>query len=228
VIDGERPISNLLSALGHDLGNELAAALLVTAVLRSTASAADSEALGDLESALGTMRRKLETALALRRLIEGTTTARPASITARGVIDEAARVASIEPPGGNQGGGAAAVLVDRALVVRALAGLITRAATVSRDPADVQVNVLEGRAGVTIAVDDSGPPDEVKRIAAMLRSDGGGVKAGTATIELVFARLVAELHGGSLAVAASAAGGATISIVLPPAIPDPALERAGE
>jgi K+-sensing histidine kinase KdpD len=227
-MDGERPMSDMLSALGHDLGNELAAALLVTAVLRSTAGAADSAAFGDLESALGTMRRKLETALALRRLIDGTTTARPASMTARGVIDEAARVASIELPGGDHGDRAVAVLVDRALVGRALAGLIARAATVSRYPADVQVNVLAGQAGVTFAVDDSGPPDEVIRIGAMLRSEGGGVEAGNATIELAFARLVAELHGGSLAVAASAAGGATISIVLPPAFPDPALEEAGE
>jgi signal transduction histidine kinase len=227
-MDGERPISNLLSALAHDLGNELAAALLVTAVLRSTAGDADSATLGDLECALGTIRRKLETALALRRLIEGTTTARPASMTAGGAIDEAARVASIELPGGDHGDTAATVLVDRALVVRALAGLITRAAKVSRYPADVRVNVLAGQAGVTIAVDDSGPPEEVIRIGAMLRSAGGGVDGGAATIELAFARLVAELHGGSLGVAASAAGGATITIVLPPAFPDPALEEAGE
>lgn len=206
--------SAMLSVLGHDLANELAAASLTTAALRGDAAAghvADTAALADLELVLATMRRKVEIALQLRRLIAGTVRSNRDRLRAASLAAEAAAAASVACDGEHDGH----VDADHRLLLQALAGIIERAKSISRshEAVRVQCDTADGR--VRFRVDDAGPAAEVPRIESLLRSGECTIDHGVASIELAFARKVAELLGGHIEVAPSDAGGASITISLP-------------
>jgi K+-sensing histidine kinase KdpD len=215
------PLSDILPVLGHDLSNELAAASLMTTMLRRDAmsgASVDEAAFADLDSVLATMRRKVDCALALRRLIEG------APEPSQDRLDGAAIIAGIAAAIGVAADGAAGCLIDadRGLLEDALRGIVSRAAFVSRAATDVRIRVANADGHVRFSVDDSGPGEEVARITALLSVDGCALDRGAASIELAFARIVAELHGGRMTVGPSDAGGAAVSITLPAAEVEPA------
>lgn len=209
-------LSEVLSVLGHDLANELAAASLTTAMLRKLVTAGESideGALADLEEVLATMRRKIDCALGLRRLLDRSMRVSPSRFDGADVVAQIAAAIGIAPE--SAGGGR--VDADRGLVATALGGIAARAAFVSRAVTDIRVRVTTAGDDVRFSIEDSGPVEEVERIESLLREAGCAIDHGSASIELAFARMVAELHGGRMAVGPADAGGALISITLPAA-----------
>jgi len=214
-------LSDILSILGHDLSNDLAAATLVTGFLRrsvATGEAIDTESVEDLAGVLRTMRQQIELSLVLRRLLLGISRPRPAPHDPVALVSRVARETGIRLTGGNelpQDRDGARITADRELVRYAVEALARRALAVSRQETDADLSVRHGPdGGVAFVIRDSGRSDDLTRINAILQREEARVVAGPFAIELVFSRIVTDLHGGRIRAVLSPDERTTITVEL--------------
>jgi two-component system CitB family sensor kinase len=122
-------------------------------------------------------------------------------------------------------------LVDPREMVTVVGNLVDNAidAAAGTGPARVEIDVrADGGTGLRLRVGDSGPgvPEERRELVF---AEGWSTKPppehGRRGLGLAMVRRLAERHGGVVEVAASAAGGAQFTVLLPEALAPPATER---
>jgi len=99
-------------------------------------------------------------------------------------------------------------LVDNAVKVSPRGGVVTLAVTTT--PRDVAIRVSDEGPGLSPAAFGAAVPVAVDLSARSISARRGGLGLG-----LLVARRIAELHGGTLALDAPGAGGASLSLTLP-------------
>jgi len=106
---------------------------------------------------------------------------------------------------------------DRTLLDRILANLLDNALTHAPAGSSVEIRARRAAGGVSICVDDAGrgiPERDRERIFDRFERVAGHADSGHG-LGLALARAIAELHGGSLRVSESPAGGARFELWLP-------------
>jgi len=106
---------------------------------------------------------------------------------------------------------------DRALVERAVANLVENALRHSAPRSRIRVVAAAGDGTIAVAVEDSGPgierADAERIFERFVRLDAARGPGG-AGLGLPIARMIARVHGGDVAVAPSALGGAAFRLTL--------------
>ncbi|MCA9955840.1 MAG: hypothetical protein KC434_14020, partial [Anaerolineales bacterium] len=109
------------------------------------------------------------------------------------------------------------IRVDRGLISRVFANLLSNALKFTPESGKVQVEISQQNQELCITVADSGPgvpAHERQRIFEKFAQVEGGERRG-AGLGLTFCKMVAEAHGGSLTVEESKLGGALFCLTLP-------------
>ena len=109
------------------------------------------------------------------------------------------------------------IRVDRGLISRVFANLLSNALKFTPESGKVQVEISQQNHELRITVADSGPgvpAHERQRIFEKFAQVEGGERRG-AGLGLTFCKMVAEAHGGSLTVEESKLGGALFCLILP-------------
>lgn len=110
------------------------------------------------------------------------------------------------------------VAAERESLFRALVNLIDNAVKYSPDAGEVSVRINRGGENVRIVVADQGKgidPEILPHVFERFASDGGGQAVKGIGLGLNYVAAVMERHGGSVAAANSAEGGAQFTVVLP-------------
>jgi signal transduction histidine kinase len=111
-----------------------------------------------------------------------------------------------------------AVRFDEGLVVRVLQNLLGNAARYVPRGGLVEVQLSGGSEGVTLSVGNDGPkipPEQQAHLFDKFGQVNEGQETDNRGLGLYFCRLVAERHGGQIAVRDRDAGGVRFDLVLP-------------
>lgn len=109
------------------------------------------------------------------------------------------------------------IRVDRGLITRVFANLLSNALKFTPERGKVRVHVSRAENQLVITIADSGPGvplHERERIFEKFAQLEGGERKG-AGLGLMFCKMVTEAHGGTLAVEDSDMGGALFRLILP-------------
>ena len=112
---------------------------------------------------------------------------------------------------------AAPVALDRALVTRAVANLVSNALKHSARGASVQLQAEVAEGALRVRVQDSGPGLSPEQVAQLGRGDQGVAvqEARGVGLGLLFVQRVAQRHGGTLRVLPAPRSGAHLELELP-------------
>jgi two-component system sensor kinase FixL len=219
-------LGEMASTLAHELNQPLSAIANYVQGCRRMLDKLDDEPAGRMRGALEeTARQAMRAGDIIRHLREfvtrGETDKAPEDI--KHLVEEAGALALV---GSRERGiktvfdfeaGAMLVLADRVQIQQVLINLMRNAMEAMRDSPRREL-IVRTRAGspgfMLVEVEDTGPgiADE---IAPQLFQPFVTTKPGGMGVGLSISRRIIESHGGSLAVAGNAAGGATFSFTLP-------------
>ncbi|HEU5195338.1 MAG TPA: ATP-binding protein, partial [Methylomirabilota bacterium] len=214
LVRGEK---ELLANVSHELRSPLARLRMALALLPRTA--ADEAHLAEAERDLADLERLIDDVLATARLEATGLPSHLADVDARALLTAVAERARHDPATAGREvrvvpGEAVRLVADEALLRRALWNLVENAAKYGAPP----ITLSAARLGDTVllAVDDEGPGVPAEARARVLdpfqrldaaRTPGASAPGGFG-LGLTFARRVAEVHGGQIAVGpASSQGG---------------------
>jgi signal transduction histidine kinase len=215
----------LLANVSHELRSPLARLRMALALLPR---GGDADArLADAERDLAELDRLIDDVLATARLEATGLPTRLAEVDVGALLRDLAARAQRDPavagrPVVVQEGAAPGLVADEALLRRALWNLVENAAKYGAPP----ITLAAGRDGdrVVLTVGDEGPgipPEARERVldpfhrGDSARTPGGAGPAGVG-LGLTFARRVAEVHGGTIAVGAGAhERGCRVTMALP-------------
>jgi two-component system sensor histidine kinase/response regulator len=218
---------DLVSLLVHDLRSPLAGIIAHLNLLEEEVRGQQAEDVQHALRAAGTALSRLEDTLQVRLLEEGRLPVHRQPISLRDLVGET--VAAIQAIAHRrnvlvtaeveQG---ATASVDPALVRRSIENLLSNAVKYTAAGGDVQVTVRRGKDAVEIGVADRGPgiPDALKgglfEKFGSVEAVRGGPRKGFG-LGLYLVKLVAEGHGGAVAVEDRPGGGSVFHLTLEPA-----------
>ncbi len=212
---------DLVSLILHDVRSPLAGQLaLLTLVSDDLRERGDTLLADDLELAMRSTRKvneALEEVLRVRLLEEGALPMKRAPLELGAMVDDAVRtfsgVARVQGSAINISvTGDRTVSIDGKLTRRAIENLLANALRYSPPGAPVDVSVRASEDAMEIEVDDRGPgvPDPLKETLfakfGSVEAAAGGARRGIG-LGLYLVRLVAEGHGGAVAVEDRPGGG---------------------
>ena len=220
--------TELLANVSHELRSPLARLRMALALLPREGAA--EARIAEAERDLAELDRLIDDVLATARLEATGLPTRLTEVDVGALLRELAGRAGHDPavagrPVRVQDGERLTLVADEALLRRALWNLVENAAKYGAPP----ITLSAARAGdrVALSVADEGPgiaPEARERVLDpfyrldAVRTPGGAVPGGVG-LGLTFARRVAEVHGGAIAVGAASAGerehGCRVTITLP-------------
>jgi two-component system sensor histidine kinase KdpD len=213
----------LLSSVSHDLRTPLAAITGAATTLRDQAvdESTRSELLETICEEAERMERMVGNLLDMTRLSSGAVAVQREWIPVDELVGAALarteaklsrhRVRTEVPAG------PVLVSVDPVLVEQLLVNLLENAAGHTPPGTEVTVRAAGGPDGLDLEVADRGPglaPGEEERVFDRFHRGGRATGQG-AGLGLAIARAIAEVHGGTLRVAARSGGGASFRLLLP-------------
>ena len=225
-LEGKQYVEQYVHALTHELKSPLSAIRGSAELLESPLPDADrARFIATIRAQGDRMAQMIDKLLALAAVEHRQRLEQPAPVSVAGLVDEAtaqvetAAVAAgislsrdIEDPG-------AVVVGDGFLLRQALANLLDNAIDFAPRDSTVELSVRRDGDLLRLSVADRGPgvPDYAmervfERFYSLPRPGGGSRSSG---LGLCFVTQVAELHGGSAALANREGGGATASFELP-------------
>ena len=212
---------DLVSLILHDVRSPLAGQLaLLTLVSDDLRGRGDNSLADDLDMAMRSTRKvneALEEVLRVRLLEEGALPLKRAPLQLSAMVEDAVRtfsgVARVQgSPLQVSVSGDKLVSIDGKLARRAIENLLANALRYSPPGAEVDVRVRASDEVLEIEVDDRGPgvPDQLKETLfakfGSVEAAAGGARRGIG-LGLYLVRLVAEGHGGAVAVEDRPGGG---------------------
>ena len=219
----------LLANVSHELRSPLARLRMALALLPR--DAVTEARLADAERDLAELDRLIDDVLATARLEATGLPTRLAEVDVGALLASLAERAQHDPAVAGRrvtvsDGPGLTLVADEALLRRALWNLVENAAKYGAPPITLAA-VREGDR-VALSVADEGPgvaPEARERVLDPFyrldaaRTPGGGAAPGGVGLGLTFARRVAEVHGGAIAVGAASTGererGCRVTISLP-------------
>ena len=214
LVRGEK---ELLANVSHELRSPLARLRMGLALLPRTS--ADETRLAEAERDLAELERLIDDVLATARLEATGLPAHLADVEARALLTAVAERARHDPATAGRevrvaAGEAVRLVADEALLRRALWNLVENAAKYGAPPITLSASRLGDTVLLTVDDEGAGVPAEARGrvLDPFQRLDAARTPASTAPggfgLGLTFARRVAEVHGGQIAVGpASSAGG---------------------
>jgi two-component system, sensor histidine kinase and response regulator len=215
---------DLVSLLVHDLRSPLSAVVAHLQLFEEDAVGPAKIEVQQALKAADVALRRLEETLQVRLMEEGELTVRRQAVDLRRIVDET--LAELEPIARRKKIAVAVAFdapdqhpLDGALVRRSIENLLSNALKYTPSGADVAVAARHAADGVAIEVADRGPgvPDELKR--SMFEKFGsvevkkGGARKGFG-LGLYLVKLVAQGHGGSVAIEDRPGGGSIFRLFL--------------
>jgi signal transduction histidine kinase len=215
----------LLANVSHELRSPLARLRMALALLPR---GGDADArLADAERDLTELDRLIDDVLATARLEATGLPTRLAEVDVGALLRDLAARARHDPAVAGRPvivheGASPALVADEALLRRALWNLVENAAKYGAPPITLAATRDGDRVVLTVSDEGPGiPPEARERVldpfyrGDAARTPGGAVPAGVG-LGLTFARRVAEVHGGTIAVGAGAGDrGCRVTIALP-------------
>jgi signal transduction histidine kinase len=213
----------LLANVSHELRSPLTRLRMALALLPRTS--ADEARLLEAERDLAELERLIDDVLATARLDATGLPARLGVVDVRALLTALAERARTDPVTAGldvrvaHGGEPIRLVADEALLRRALWNLVENAAKYGAPP--ITLSAARSGPSVAVAVDDEGPgiPVEARQrvLDAFQRLDTartpGGATPGGFGLGLTFARRVAEVHGGRIAIEGER--GCRVTLTLP-------------
>lgn len=210
-------VGTAVAKIGHDLGNILATAQLVSDRL---AASADPEVqrvaprlIGAIDRAIGLCEATLRYGRAgAIRLVR-------APVPLRDLIEEVR--AALAPPSGEalrwsvDAPEGAAVAADRAQLFRALFNLANNAIHAMDHAGELRIAVRPVERGLAIEVADSGPGIPSALRDTLFQPFAGSGRPGGHGLGLAIAQEIARAHGGEVLLARTGAEGTVFRLVLP-------------
>ncbi|WP_370663875.1 ATP-binding protein [Massilia forsythiae] len=213
---------NFVADAAHELRTPLAALKLQAQSLERAADAdARQVAVGRLTAGIERATRLVEQLLVLARQEADPAPLQPvdlAAVAARAVADLAGVAQARDIDLGLEHADAAAVRGQPDALTILLRNLVDNAVKYTPSGGTVDVSVLAASGGVTVTVEDSGPgipPEERERVFDRFYRVAGSQASGSG-LGLAIIKSIAERHGATLALGASARlGGLEAKVVFP-------------
>jgi PAS domain S-box-containing protein len=222
-LQADRMRRDLLAMLSHDIKNSLGNIMGFVDVIREETPDASEDLLGMLDRIGGNARSALllaENFVQAMQIDSGAMALRRSPTAVDDVVEDAVRtteglararsVRIVQRSSGSR----PTIPLDRTLIGRAIANLLTNAVKHSPPNQEVTVETLSDERGTTVRVRDHGagvsPADRSKLFQRFQRGTEGGTGLG-----LFIVRSAAEAHGGSVRAEFPADGGSIFEITLP-------------
>jgi signal transduction histidine kinase len=206
-----------VAKIGHDLGNILATAQLVSDRL---AESADPEVKRVAPRLIGAVDRAIQlTEATLRYGSEGEIRLARAPVGLRALIEELR--AALAPPSGealrwlNEVPEDAVVAADRAQLFRALFNIANNAIQAMGQGGELRFALRSDEGGVALEIADTGPGIPAARRQDLFKPFGGTGRAGGHGLGLAIAQDIARAHGGTVMLVRTGAGGSVFRLSLP-------------
>jgi signal transduction histidine kinase len=214
-----------IAMLVHDLRHPLSSLGLMAEVLESEDLAHEERrsAVAQMRTMCSEMARLVDGVLVASRLEAGVFSVEPRKVPLRAIVEPMLRVFTPVATRRRvvlefEGSLDLELNADPQKLRQALDNLVANALKFTPRGGRVRVRVWRERNEVTLEISDTGPgiaPAERDSIFDRYKQGSRGRAAGGAGLGLAIARGIAEAHGGSIAVSAGEAGGASFRIVLP-------------
>jgi len=214
-----------IAMLVHDLRHPLSSLGLMAEVLEAEDLGQEERrsAVAQMRTMCSEMARLVDGVLVASRLEAGVFSVEPRKVLLRAIVEPMLRVFTPVATRRRvvlefEGSLDLELSADPQKLRQALDNLVANALKFTPRGGRVHVRVWRERDQVTLEISDTGPginPAERESIFDRYKQGTRGRAAGGAGLGLAIARGIAEAHGGSIAVSAGEAGGASFRIVLP-------------
>lgn len=209
-------VGTAVAKIGHDLGNILATAQLVSDRL---ATSNDPEVKRIAPRLIGAVDRAIQLSEAtLRYGNAGAIRLMPAPVALRDLLEEVR--AALAPPSGEalvweiEGTAEAIALVDRAQLFRALFNLANNAVQAMRAGGSIRMSIRSSETGLAVDIADTGPGIPPAMRERLFQPFAGG-RSGGHGLGLAIAQEIAKAHGGQVLLLRTGDQGTVFRLELP-------------
>jgi two-component system sensor histidine kinase KdpD len=233
-IETERLRNSLLGALSHDLRTPLAGLVGLAdslALSRPPLSAEQAEIATELQGAAMRMSAQVDNLLDMARIESGAVRLRRDWHSLEEIVGSAvracARVTAPRTLVTDLPADLPLVECDAVLIERVFVNLLENAAKYTPKTASIRISARAGDGRLRIAVADDGPGIRTGQEAAIFEKFTRGARESSIAgvgLGLAICKAIVEAHGGTIAAANAAGGGAAFSFTLPLGTP-PAVEE---
>ena len=229
-IESERLRNSLLGALSHDLRTPLAGLVGLVESLRLSRPALSrdqAEIADELQAGALRMSKQVDNLLDMARIESGNVKLRRDWHSIEEIVGSAGRatVRAVEPRVVTAD--LPLVECDAVLIERVFVNLLENAAKYTPKTASIRISARAGDGRLRIAVADDGPGIRTGQEAAIFEKFTRGARESSIAgvgLGLAICKAIVEAHGGTIAAANAAGGGAAFSFTLPLGTP-PAVEE---